>query len=224
MTSATESAPQATDTGDMYAVHQVFRNAVAEAPDLVGRVPDGDTARSALIASYYDNVLRFLEVHHEGEDQLVTPRLLERCGDEESAVVRRVADQHHEVVVVLADCDRALSAWKQSAGPSDSAAVLGALAALGDRLVPHLDEEESEVLPIAAAHLSPAEWGELPAHGMGGFTGDNLWLIVGLIQEQFTDEQRQKMLANMPPPVADAWRTSGQNEFTTFVGEVRSTP
>lgn len=224
MTSATESAPPGTDTGDMYAVHRVFRNAVADAPDLVGRVPAGDTARAALIASYYDNVLRFLEVHHDGEDQLVTPRLVERCNGDEAAVVRRVADQHHEVVVVLPDCDRALSAWKQSAGPSDSAAALDALATLGDRLLPHLDQEESEVLPIAAAHMSPAEWGELPGHGMAGFTGDNLWLIVGLIQEQFTDDQRQKMLANMPPPVAEAWRTSGQDEFATFIGEVRSTP
>ena len=57
---------------------------------------------------------------------------------------------------------------------------------------------------------------------MQSFTGDNLWLILGLIRESMTADQRGQMLAHMPPPVADAWRTTGEAEFRAFIGQVRS--
>ena len=225
MTDARQSAgPPLADTSDMPAVHRVFRDAVADAPALVGAAPAGDTARSGTVGSYYDNVLRFLEAHHEGEDLLVTPRLLERCRDDEAVVVRRIADQHHDVLTLMPDCNRAVAAWRASADPAAADDAVAAVRALGDLLVPHLDEEESEVLPLASTYLTAPEWGELPGHGMGAFGGDNLWLIVGLIREQFTDQQRQMMLAHMPPPVADAWRSSGEDEFRTFIAEVRAAP
>ncbi len=41
-------------------------------------VDPGDEARRARIADYYDNVLWFLEAHHNGEEELVFPLLRER--------------------------------------------------------------------------------------------------------------------------------------------------
>lgn len=210
------------DTSDMLAVHQVFREALRAAPRLVGDVPAGDTARSELVGSYYDNVLRFLEVHHEGEDLLVTPLLAERCTDDEAEVVLRVATQHKEVLGPLEDADEALGSWRFGAEPGETSDAAAALVALGQVLTPHLDEEEQAVLPLAAAHLTLEEWGALPGHGMQSFTGDNLWLILGLIRESMTADQRGQMLAHMPPPVADAWRTTGEAEFRAFIGQVRS--
>ncbi len=65
--------------------------------------------------------------------------------------------------------------------------------ALCTHLGEHLDEEEQKVLPLAAANLSMEEWGALPAHGMANFHGDKIWLILGLIRERMTDEQRAEM-------------------------------
>ena len=67
------------DTDDMYAVHGVFRDSLGAAPTLVGGIAPGDAERAALIANYYENVLSFLEAHHDGEEQLVFPLLRERC-------------------------------------------------------------------------------------------------------------------------------------------------
>ena len=67
------------DVTDMYAVHGVFRDTLGAAPTLVGGIAPGDAERVALIANYYENILSFLESHHDGEEQLVFPLLRERC-------------------------------------------------------------------------------------------------------------------------------------------------
>ncbi len=67
------------DTSDMYAVHGVFRDTLGAAPTLVGGIAPGDAERVALIANYYENILSFLEAHHDGEELLVFPLLRERA-------------------------------------------------------------------------------------------------------------------------------------------------
>ena len=67
------------DTRDMYAVHGVFRDTLGAAPTLVGGIAPGDAERVALIANYYENILSFLEAHHDGEEHLVFPLLRERA-------------------------------------------------------------------------------------------------------------------------------------------------
>jgi glutathione S-transferase len=175
-----------------------------------------------VVGSYYDNVLRFLEVHHSGEDHLVTPLLAERCSGDDAALVMRIAAQHHHVLGPLHHADEAVAAWKASADPAAARDAVAALGALGDALNAHLDDEERYVLPIAASVLTAPEWGALPEHGLQNFTGDNIWLILGLIRETMTEVQRQAMLAHMPPPVVDAWQSTGETEFQAFIGEVRS--
>src|SRR3954469_101218 len=85
-----------TDTSDMVRVHQVFREAFGAAAPLVGSVPAGDLARGEGVGTFYFNILEFLTVHHEGEDVLVWPRLIERAPGE-AATVRRVAAQHEGI-------------------------------------------------------------------------------------------------------------------------------
>ena len=63
----------------MFAVHGVFRDSLGAAPTLVGGIAPGDAERVALIANYYENILSFLEAHHDGEEELVFPLLRERC-------------------------------------------------------------------------------------------------------------------------------------------------
>jgi hypothetical protein len=65
------------------------------------------------------------------------------------------------------------------------------------------------------------EWGELPSHGMQHFAGDKMWLIIGLLQEQFSPEQVAMMESHMPPPVLDFWTSQGRPQFQAYIAEVR---
>lgn len=211
----------ALDTSDMKAIHRIFREALANAPVFIGSTPDGDTERSALVGSYYDNVLRMLHGHHEGEDELLWPKLLERCPDQ-AQMVSRVAGQHHDVVDLLPAAEDAVSVWASSAGSADAKEALSALSALGTSLILHLDEEETFVLPLCAQYITPMEWGELPQHGMRTFSGDKPWLIMGLVREQMTAEQLARMDGVMPPPVVQMWANFGQGAFSAFTAPLRA--
>lgn len=208
------------DTSEMIGLHQVFREALAAAPALVGEVEAGDAARAELVASYYANVLDLLHGHHEGEDELLTPRLLARA-PEHADTISRIGNQHAAVLAALGDAEVAVAAWGSDPSVPKRDDAVTALDALEEGLIPHLDQEEREILPIAAEHINVAEWGEMPEHGMKSYRGDKLWLILGLVQEQMSPEQQANMEAHMPPPVLAFWRGPGQAQFTAFITELR---
>jgi hypothetical protein len=222
-----EAAPSAAatlplaDTSDMAQIHQVFRDAVGGARPFVESVTIGDTARTEYVGSYFDNVLCLLHVHHEGEDALLTPLLLDRATPDECAEVQRVADQHALVLGDLDAAEQAIAAWRANPTGDTASSLISAMTALDASLTPHLDEEQQVVCPIAAKYVNVAEWGELPGHGMAAFTGDKMWLILGLIQEQFRPEQIAVMEAHMPPPVLDFWKNTGQRMYSDYVTILR---
>ena len=215
---AEQSGAPRPDVTDMYAVHGVFRDTLGAAPELVGGIEPGDAERMALIANYYENILSFLEAHHDGEEKLVFPLLRERCAGED-ALVERMTDEHHEAMRLLEEAKSVLAAWPAGDATTQKAA-LDALIALHAQLVDHLDEEEAKVLPLAAENLSAEEWGALPGHGMANFHGDKIWLILGLIRERMTDEQRAAMLEHMPPPALEMWTGFGEQAFKDYSAEV----
>jgi hypothetical protein len=202
------------DVSDIYAVHGVFRDSLGAAPELVGSVAPGDAERVALVANYYENILFFLEAHHDGEEKLVFPLLRERCAGEE-ALMDHMDEQHHEGVGLLDDARNSLAAWTAGDAGAQNAAQVG-LAALHAQLVNHLDEEEANLLPLAANNCSPEEWGALPGHGFANFHGDKIWLILGLIRERMSNEQRAAMLEHMPPPAVDMWTGFGEQAFKDY--------
>ena len=209
------------DVSDMYPVHNVFRDTLHAAPDLVGSVDADDQERLELVVSYYTNILDFLEAHHAGEEELVFPLLKERLPDQ-AGLVDTIADQHHDVLGLVGESTQLLGRW--SAGDAGAqGACADTLAALGRGMSEHLSDEEQRLLPLCAGTLSAEEWGQLPAHGMQAFGGDKIWLILGLIRERMNDNQRDEMLAHMPPPAVDMWTAMGEaafGEFTSRLGPV----
>jgi Hemerythrin HHE cation binding domain len=216
----TESTSLRFDTTDMAAVHKVFRSSLAAAPAFVGSAA-GDAGRRTLIADYYSNVMAFLQVHHDGEEELVFPLLAERAPEERPSVDRALG-QHRHVVALLGTATEAIATWAAK-GDGKASEVVSSLGALDDELTPHLDQEEAVIVPLAAQYLTPEEWGRLPGHGLANFKGDKVWLILGLIRENMTSEQRTQMLEHMPPPARQMWETMGEASFNQMIAEVRQT-
>jgi Hemerythrin HHE cation binding domain len=215
----TQSSGVQPDVSDMPAVHQVFRTSLAQGPKLVESAR-GDDARRALIVNYYANLIAFLESHHHGEEELIFPNLMARA-PAQKAVVQKGEAEHAAVVGLMDAVKDNLATW-DAKGDASGGDVGSALLALDATLIPHLDYEEAEILPLAAANMTVEEWGELPGHAMGSFQGDKIWLIIGLIRENFSPAQRDQMLANMPPPAVQMWQTMGESSFNTMIAEVRS--
>lgn len=215
----TETVQYHTDTSDLHIPHGMFRGVFGPAPQIVLGVAPGDAARVAAVGTYLDNVLRFLDAHHEGEDVVVWPRLTERCPSRH-ATIESMESEHAAVHALRTAAGEALQAWTQSPDATGARRLADAVAALHAKLDAHFAEEEREIIPLASAYLSPEEWGELPGHAMQHFTGDKIWLVLGLVINQMTDEQRATILPHMPPPVLEMWNSS-RPQYEALLAQVR---
>jgi hemerythrin-like domain-containing protein len=210
-----------TDTSDMLIPHGLFRSNLAQAGDIVTAVRRGDSAQLAIVSNYLDNILRFLDAHHGGEDAVVWPVLAER--DPTAAMLlARMEAQHHAIHELRAKTETLLVRWTASGDPDDGRALASALQGLAAELEVHFGEEEAEILPLASRFMSAEEWGALPGHAMQHYTGDKLWLLLGLVFEQMTPAQLDAVLPHMPPPVMEMWNSTGKRDFDSFIAKVRS--
>jgi hypothetical protein len=199
----------------MVVVHDVFRDTFSAATALVGAAGDD---RVELLSNFYDNVIAFLIGHHEGEDELIYPLLVDRA-PEQKDLIQTVNAQHEEIHEVIESTSAAVAAWAPG-DPASQSAAAAALDALGARLRIHLGDEERELLPLCAEHVSVEEWGALPGHVLRNYTGDKIWLILGLIRERMSQAQRDAMLLKMPPPVVEMWTGFGENAFRELMAQV----
>lgn len=209
-----------TETGDMRTVHKALLAAFDAADGLV-EAAGTDPAKVTTVASFFENVLEFLHVHHQGEDILLYPKIVERCA-EHSALCEQIDKEHALLNEPMATARAAIAAWEANPTADTGAIVAASLDIVEGTLRPHLRIEEDLVLPIASSYISQEEWGELPAHSMMSFSGDKPWLPFGLILEQLSDEHRELMLAHLPEPVHELWSNAGSPAYVSFMDEVRA--
>lgn len=217
----TETTPAPlTDVHDMVVVHRAFRREFGLAPRLVRAVPAGDTARAAVLAAHVRLCLDGLHLHHTGEDAVLWPPLLERAAPE-AALVHRMEAQHAEVHARIDALRTALARWEVEARPAVTEEVAACTEALDAVLLEHLDQEEREILPLAARHLSEAEWEAVGQHGMAHMQRSQLPIMFGMVLEECDDEERARMLGVLPAPVRLLARTVFARRYRRYVSRVR---
>jgi hemerythrin-like domain-containing protein len=211
---------QLTDVHDMVVVHRAFRREFTLVPALVRAVPAGDTARAAVLTDHARRLLEGLHLHHSGEDELLWPKLLVRCPPDE-ALVHRMEGQHSQVEECTERLHAALARWETEARPAVTEEVAATFDALRVALFAHLEEEEREILPLAARHVSQEEWDQLGQHGFGHMKKSDLPLMAWMVLEEATPEERAQMLGNVPPPVRLLLRTVFARRYRRYVSRVR---
>jgi len=70
------------DVRDMAIVHRLFRLAYDEAARLVRVGPTPSPGRVTFLADHIDLVLGGLHSHHQDEDELLYPKIIERVPDQ----------------------------------------------------------------------------------------------------------------------------------------------
>jgi iron-sulfur cluster repair protein YtfE (RIC family) len=215
----TSSAPL-TDVHDMVVVHRAFRREFRLLPELVRAVRPGDTGRAAVVAGHARMVLTGLHLHHTSEDLLLWPKLLERAAPD-AALVHRMEAQHERVHDALEALGPALDRWEAEARPAVAEEVASGMDALRTALVEHLDDEEREILPLAARHITPEEWAQLGEHGVETMSRKQLPIFFGAVNEEATPEERTQMLSVLPAPVRLLARTLFAWQYRRYINRVR---
>jgi len=189
------------DTGEMTVVHSMFRREVRLAGDLVRRVEPGDTRRSGMVARHLELVDRLLHHHHVTEDELLWPLLLARASIDVSPIVDLMESQHHEVATLLARIEPHRAQWAYTADASNRDELGVWYDQLAVALTGHLDDEESRVLPVAAACLTQSEWDSLGDAGRRGPRRSERTLVFGMMQHDGDPRVVATMLGAAPKPV-----------------------
>ncbi|WP_019069626.1 hemerythrin domain-containing protein [Streptomyces hokutonensis] len=197
------------DVHDMVVVHRTFRQSCAELPDLVRGLRPGDTARAALVVDAVRFMLMGLEAHHTSEDEYLWPLLTARTGVRAEAVAR-MEEQHHRLEELVTEVRSALDGLAADPRPPLADQVADRLTELGSVLTAHMDEEENTVLPLAAEHLSVAEWEELGEISLAKLDKKHLLRAFSALMAVATPEEQRTLLTKAPAPARLLWRLSGR--------------
>lgn len=187
-----------TDTRDMLVVHDSIRRQFGQAPALVRGVAAGDRDRAAIVADHVRLLGELLHHHHVGEDRLLWPVLRPRVPADLATTVEGMERQHEGIAAVQDAVTAHLAAWRADADEAARETLATALEELFERIAEHLAAEEQHILPLAARHMTPAEWQRLGEEGLGGLPRKQLPLALGMVMYGADPARIRDMLAHAP--------------------------
>lgn len=193
-------AAQPIDVRDMKIVHETFRRAYEESARLVRANPTPTPQRVAFLADHIDFCLGMLHNHHESEDELLYPLLVERAPDQ-ATMTKAVEHQHTEVTSAIDAASAACTAWRRHPSAETGEALAHTLDSLNDMLQPHLDDEEREIVPLAAVTITQEEWTAMGEHSRAAIPRDRMAVAFGMLLEPLGDDDRAYMKSELPAPV-----------------------
>ena len=189
-------APMA-DVGEMYLVHTMLRREFSLLPDLIRGADRNDAKRRARIGAHAQLVCQILHAHHEGEDVVLWPLLLERAEAEATEIVAVMGEQHHAIAAAHDEAVQRLGDWCRFGRDGEGFATV--LDDLVQVLTEHTALEEKAVLPLAEKYVTAAEWSQVGRHGMDTFQKRLLPLAFGMLMYEGDPAVVRRTLSNVPP-------------------------
>jgi hemerythrin-like domain-containing protein len=208
---------------DMALIHRIFRSSFAELARLVTEVPAGDDARVSAVADYLGFTLDGLTAHHTTEDHLVWPVLLDRARPS-AALVERMEAQHHGLHAGIEEVLRLAGSWRAAPSTDGARNLSTAIAGMLGQLTTHLDEEERDVVPLIAAHLSLVEWDHFGKVAFAKFSPAQRFVAMGQLLEVASPSEAAAMLSTLPAPIKLLWRLVGRRRYRRYAEGFRGTP
>ena len=194
------STAQPIDVRDMAIVHRTFRNAYEESARLVRAAPSPSPGRVTFLADHIDFGIAALHHHHEGEDELLYPKLIQRV-PEQAPMTEQVEHEHLAIKTALEAASAACAAWRQRPSAETGEALAAALDHLNAVVQHHLDDEENKVVPLAAVTLTQQEWDAMGKQGVAWIPRNKRGIAFGMILEPLGDADRAYMMRSLPAPV-----------------------
>jgi hypothetical protein len=190
-------AKQPIDVRDMAIIHRMFRNGYEESARLVRAAPTPSPARVAFLADHIDLGLMGLHHHHETEDELFYPVLIERAPGQ-AEMLRQVDEEHELIKSALATASAACAAWRKQPSAGSGEALAAALDHLNAVAQPHLDDEEQKVMPVAAVTLTQQEWEDFGKKAGAWVPRNRMPILFGTLMEPLGQADRDYMKSLLP--------------------------
>ena len=178
------------DTRMMGIVHESLKRDLRRVRQVLHEAPVPRGRQRVALGRHVIWMLDFLHAHHSGEDAGLWPLVLRR----NPAAAELLASMEADHARIAPAADRAAEAALTYASTTTDAgrvALLDALDGLLEVLVPHLDREVAEAMPVVAASLTEREWDAVEQeYNIGPKTTRQLameghWLLEGIDAEGY---------------------------------------
>jgi hemerythrin-like domain-containing protein len=206
---------------DMAIVHRLFRQAYDEAARLVRANPTPSPGRVTFLADHIDLVLGGLHSHHQDEDEMLYPLLIERA-PEQAPVTEQVEHEHQVIATALDAALAACATWRQRPSAETGDALAAALDHLNEVVQPHLDDEEQKVVPLAAVTLTQQEWDALGKRGMNSVPRNKRGIAAGMMTESLDADDRAFMMKGVPAPLRLLWPLIVERPWRKYANTLRN--
>jgi hypothetical protein len=187
-----------------------------------------DAEHTSALTRHADLVGRVLLHHHAVERELLWPALLRALPEEARSAARAQVEDW------TARCARVDSELRDVATAARQWAVAGNAAArdafalvcldVADGVDAQVAEEEAELLPLLAAHLSEADWRAVARAARCPLPAREQLLVLGMALEDLGPTNRARLLAGLSPAARLAWRLRGRAEYRATVVRLRGAP
>ncbi len=174
------------DTRSMGIVHSALRRDLERTRIVLTSQPYPEGKRRRALASHLLWMMRFLHVHHTGEDVGLWP-LVRAKNPAAGALLDEMDADHQRIAPALTALEEAARAYRNDGSAREP--VLDATAGLTDVLLPHLEREELDMMPVVAATLTDAEYRAVEHEQFVSpksfleLGAEGHWIIDGLPQE-----------------------------------------
>lgn len=145
------------DTRMMGIVHDALKRDLLRARHVLSTSPAPQGRQRVALGTHVTWMLDFLHAHHSAEDAGLWP--LVRRRNPSAAELLDSMEADHARIAPAADATAAAAhEYTATAGDSARAQLVEALDGLLEVLVPHLDREVAEAMPVVAASITDREW------------------------------------------------------------------
>ncbi len=199
MTSHTVPLDAPADTQMMGIVHSALRRDLVRVGLVLGTPEAAQPARRTALAEHLLWMMSFLHAHHSGEDEGLYP-LVVRRNPESAELVERMDADHESITPAMDDLVAAAQRHLDDATSPDSA-LQRAVDHLSEVLLPHLEREEQQMMPVVSASITEGEWRawdeefNLKPKKLNALALEGHWVLDGL------DADARDHVEHLVPPV-----------------------
>lgn len=212
---ATNTHPAEDALWEMALIHRIQRRGLRDVARWIPTVPPEGAGRAGAIAAHLEWLLDSLHDHHTTEDDFLWPVLRERVPAE---AVDDMAAQHEGIDHAAAEVRRLLPEWAADPSQDRATALRAALRHYRDLVTAHLDEEERDVVPLIARHVTAEEWAAIGEEGFRKIPASKRFTAVGQLLQVATPREAEHFTAKLPLPARVGWRLVGRRQFDRTMG------
>jgi hemerythrin-like domain-containing protein len=186
------------DTRMMGIVHDALRRDLRRLRTALTTLPYPDGDRKQALADHVDWLMTFLHEHHHGEDSGLYPMVRAKNPDA-GTLLDQMHTDHELIDPAMTTLRTANKQWRDSSDDSTRAAMITALDDLESVLLPHLEREENEMIPVVAKSITHRDWHtwdqqtNIKPKSMPKLAEEGNWLL-----DELTGERRDVLLHEVP--------------------------